>query len=160
MTDAFDTDLASLYREVIIEHGRKPRNFGPLSDATQHVEALNPLCGDQLDIELRIVDGRVDGIAFTGSGCAISQASASLMTEAIKDRDTAEARDLFDRVHAMLTGNAAQAGDPEALGKLAALQGVSEFPTRVKCASLAWQALRSALDDDAAAGVEPVVSTE
>jgi len=160
MSDAFDTDLASLYREVIVEHGRKPRNFGELDDATRHVEGINPLCGDQLDISLRIVDGRIEGIAFTGSGCAISQASASLMTEAIKDRDTAEARDLFDRVHAMLTGNAARAGDPEALGKLAALQGVSEFPTRVKCASLAWQALRSALDDDAAEGVEPVVSTE
>ena len=160
MSDAFDTDLASLYREVIIEHGRKPRNFGPLEDATRHVEAINPLCGDQLDISLRIVDGRVDGIVFTGSGCAISQASASLMTEAIKDRGTAEARDLFERVHTMLTGTTVKPGDPDALGKLAALQGVSEFPTRVKCASLAWQALRSALDDDAAAGVEPVVSTE
>ena len=160
MTDAFDTDLASLYREVIIEHGRKPRNFGPLAGATQHVEALNPLCGDQLDISLRIVDGQIEGIAFTGSGCAISQASASLMTEAIKDRDTDTARDLFGRVHAMLTGGEPASGDPEGLGKLAALQGVSEFPTRVKCASLAWQALRSALDDDAAEGVEPVVSTE
>lgn len=160
MNDAFDTDLASLYREVIVEHGRKPRNFGDLPDATRHVEGLNPLCGDQLDISLRIVDGQIEGIAFTGSGCAISQASASLMTEAIKNIGTDDARDLFDRVHAMLTGGEVRSGDPEALGKLAALQGVSEFPTRVKCASLAWQALRSALDDDAADGVEPVVSTE
>ncbi len=156
----FDGDLAGLYREVIVEHGRKPRNFGELEGANRHVAGVNPLCGDQLDIALRIEDGTVTDVAFTGSGCAISQASASLMTEAIKGRDTDDVRDLFTRVHAMLTGDEATAGDVSTLGKLAALSGVSEFPARVKCASLSWQALRQALDDDASGAVDVSVSTE
>ncbi len=151
-----DPDLAELYREVIVEHGRKPRNFGELPDATCKVEGRNPLCGDQLDIELRIVDGRIEGIAFTGSGCAISQASASLMTEAVKTLSTDDARKLFDQVHAMLTSASDdQSVDPGELGKLAALSGVNRFPTRVKCASLAWQALRQVLDE---ASGEPAVA--
>jgi nitrogen fixation NifU-like protein len=157
VTGGFDDDLASLYREVIVEHGRKPRNFGPLEGANRHVEGVNPLCGDQLDIALRIVDGTIEDVAFTGSGCAISQASASLMTEAIKGRDAEDVRALFSRVHAMFTGDEATAGDVTTLGKLAALSGVSAYPARVKCASLSWQALRRALDDDSA---DVPVSTE
>jgi nitrogen fixation NifU-like protein len=142
-------DLAELYREVIVEHGRKPRNFGELADANRHVEGQNPLCGDHLEIALRVDGDTIADIAFTGSGCAISQASASLMTEAVKHASVADARTLFDNVHAMLVGAAGgdAAVDPAALGKLAALSGVSRFPTRVKCAALAWQALRQVLDD-------------
>lgn len=158
MSGGHDSDLANLYREVIVEHGRKPRNFGELPDANRHVDGVNPLCGDQLQIALRIEDDRITDVAFTGSGCAISQASASLMTEAIKGKDLPAVRELFSRVHAMLVGNTEDAGEPTELGKLAALSGVSEFPTRVKCATLSWQALKSVLDDDARA--EAVVSTE
>ncbi|MBS1849047.1 MAG: SUF system NifU family Fe-S cluster assembly protein [Actinobacteria bacterium] len=144
------TDLAELYREVIVEHGRHPRNFGELADANRRIEGQNPLCGDHLEIALRVDDGVIVGIAFTGSGCAISQASASLMTEAVTNTSLADARGLFDRVHAMLTtaGGDGEPVDPAELGKLAALGGVSKFPTRVKCASLAWQALRQVIDDD------------
>ncbi len=142
-------DLAELYREVIVEHGRKPRNFGELADANRQVEGQNPLCGDHLEIALRIEDDTITDIGFTGSGCAISQASASLMTEAVKSVTVTEARDLFDRVHAMLLGTNGDAADidPTELGKLGALSGVNQFPTRVKCATLAWQALRQVLDD-------------
>ncbi len=148
-------DLAELYREVIVEHGRKPRNFGELVDANRHVEGQNPLCGDHLEIALRVDGDTISDIAFTGSGCAISQASASLMTEAVKHSSVDDARELFDRVHAMLVGAAGgDAGtDVTDLGKLAALSGVSRFPTRVKCAALAWQALRQVLDDAEAATV-------
>lgn len=154
-----DSDLANLYREVIVEHGRKPRNFGALPDANRHVEGVNPLCGDQLQIALRIENDQIVSVAFTGSGCAISQASASLMTEAIKGKDLATVRALFGRVHAMLTGDDDTAGDVSELGKLAALSGVSEFPTRVKCATLSWQALKSVLDEDLERA-DAVVSTE
>lgn len=149
------TDLAELYREVIVEHGRKPRNFGELADANRHIEGQNPLCGDHLEIALRVEDDTIADIAFTGSGCAISQASASLMTEAVKHTKVADARALFDQVHAMLIGstNGEVDLDVSGLGKLAALSGVSRFPTRVKCAALAWQALRQILDDDDAATV-------
>jgi nitrogen fixation NifU-like protein len=142
-------DLAELYREVIVDHGRKPRNFGELADANRHVEGQNPLCGDHLEIALRVEGDSIEDIAFTGSGCAISQASASLMTLAVKHTSVADARALFEQVHAMLIGAAAGNGDSEVpdLGKLAALSGVSQFPTRVKCAALAWQALRQVLDD-------------
>lgn len=158
-------DLAELYREVIVEHGRKPRNHGVLADANRHIEGQNPLCGDHLEISLRIDDDTITDIAFTGNGCAISQASASLMTEAVKHASVTDARALFDRVHAMLTASAgngdagAAAVDPTELGKLAALSGVSQFPTRVKCASLAWQALRQVLDDPDTVAPAPV-STE
>lgn len=143
-------DLAELYREVIVDHGRRPRNFGDLTGANRRIEGQNPLCGDHLEIAVRLDDDRIADIAFTGSGCAISQASASLMTEAVKGITVADARSMFDKVHAMLIGAAdGDTGpvDPTELGKLAALGGVSQFPTRVKCASLAWQALRQILDD-------------
>ncbi len=147
MSDAFGGDLATLYREVIVDHGRRPRNHGHLADPTASADGINPLCGDELHIELDVRDGMVHDVAFTGQGCAISQASASLMTEALKGRPLADAQALFERVHAMLVAPPGTA-DTDGLGKLAALSGVSEFPTRVKCASLAWQAVRAALDAD------------
>ncbi len=142
------SDLADLYQEVIIDHGRRPRNFRELEGATRTVEGVNPLCGDQLTLYVKLADGRIADVAFQGTGCAISQASASLMTAALKGKTEDEALALFGRVHAMLTeGPNGEAGSPE-LGKLAVLSGVWEFPTRVKCATLAWNALRSALESE------------
>ena len=139
--------IASLYQEMIIDHARSPRNFRELEGATRTVEAVNPLCGDQLTLSVQLTDGVIADIAFTGKGCAISQASASLMTMAVKGLQQDEALTLFTRVHTMLTtksdGEASLAG----VGKLAVLSGVWEYPTRVKCATLAWQALRNALGD-------------
>ena len=146
-------ELRDLYQEVIIDHGRHPRNFRELKDATHTAEGFNPLCGDQLRVYLKLVDGVIADIAFQGSGCVISQASASLLTQAVKGQKPEQALALFDRVHALLTeGPNAQL--PPELGKLAVLAGVWEFPVRVKCATLAWHTLRSAL-----AG-QPQVSTE
>ena len=142
------SDLRDLYQEVIIDHGRRPRNFREIEDATRTVEGVNPLCGDQLTLYVKLADGQIEDIAFQGTGCAISQASASLMTAALKGKTQDEALALFGRVHAMLTeGPNGEAGPPE-LGKLTVLSGVWEFPTRVKCATLAWNALRSALESE------------
>jgi nitrogen fixation NifU-like protein len=146
-------DLKELYRDVILDHNRHPRNFGPLAAASHHAEGNNPLCGDRLSLSLRLDGDRIEEIRFEGSGCAISTASASLMTEAVKGKDRSSVRQLFERVHALLTQPDA-APDP-ALGKLAALSGVREFPVRVKCASLCWHTLNAALSSNAAA-----VSTE
>jgi nitrogen fixation NifU-like protein len=147
-------DLKELYRDVILDHNRRPRNFGPLEGASTRAEGNNPLCGDQLLLAVRLDGERIADIRFEGHGCAISTASASLMTEAVKGRDRAGARQLFDRVHALLTQPDA-APDPS-LGKLAALSGVREFPARVKCASLCWHTLNAALASESAA----TVSTE
>ncbi len=149
-------DIKDLYRDVILDHNRRPRNFGPLEPADVSVEGFNPLCGDHLTLRLRMADGKIEDIRFDGHGCAISTASASLMTEAVKGLTRAQALALFDRVHRLLTDEAAGHED---LGKLAALSGVREFPARVKCASLCWHTLASALHS-AAAGVLPAVSTE
>lgn len=164
--DPVDGGLSALYRDVIVDHGRQPRNFGSLAAPTTSAEGVNPLCGDELHIELEIHDGNIVDLAFTGHGCAISQASASLMTEALKGLPLGEAEKLFQRVHEMLTG-APGTADITELGKLAVLSGVSQFPTRVKCASLAWQAVHAALaadetdkPDDAGASGAPRVSTE
>ena len=144
---AVSDGIASLYQEMIIDHARSPRNFRELEGATRTVEAVNPLCGDQLTLSVQLTDGVIADIAFTGAGCAISQASASLMTMAVKGLQQDEALTLFTRVHTMLTtkpdGEASLAG----VGKLAVLSGVWEYPTRVKCATLSWQALRNALGD-------------
>lgn len=147
-------DLGDLYQEVIIDHGRHPRNFRELEGATGTAEGFNPLCGDELTLYVKLVDGRIVDIAFQGAGCAISQASASLMTTALKGKSQDEALALFGRVHALLTEGPGQV-PPAELGKLAVLSGVWEFPTRVKCATLAWHTLRNALE----ANSEPV-STE
>jgi nitrogen fixation protein NifU and related proteins len=149
-------DIKDLYRDVILDHNRRPRNFGPLEPADVSVEGFNPLCGDRLTLRLRMAGGKIEDIRFDGRGCAISTASASLMTEAVKGLSQAKALDLFDRVHRLLTEEAAS---PDDLGKLAALSGVREFPARVKCASLCWHTLASALHSPAA-GVLPAVSTE
>ena len=149
-------DINDLYRDVILDHNRQPRNFGTLEPADASVEGFNPLCGDRLTLRLRMADGKIADIRFDGQGCAISTASASLMTEAVKGLTRAQALELFDRVHRLLTDDAAGAED---LGKLAALSGVREFPARVKCASLCWHTLASALHSPAAGNL-PAVSTE
>jgi nitrogen fixation NifU-like protein len=136
-------DLKDLYRDVIIDHNRNPRNFGRLEPADAHAEGFNPLCGDRLDLYVALDGDRIRDLRFEGKGCAISVASASLMTEALKGRTRADAQRYFDAVHGLLTrADYAPAID---LGKLAALSGVREFPVRVKCASLCWHTLNAAL---------------
>ncbi len=150
-------ELNDLYRDVILDHNRRPRNFGGLDSADASVEGFNPMCGDHLTLRLKMRDDTISDIRFEGQGCAISTASASLMTEAVKGKSRAAALELFDRVHRLLTDDAAPAA--EDLGKLAALSGVREYPARVKCASLCWHTLASALK---AADLKslPAVSTE
>ena len=136
-------ELNDLYRDVILDHNRRPRNFGVLESADASVEGFNPMCGDRLTVRLKMDDDKISDIRFEGQGCAISTASASLMTEAVKGRTRAEALRLFERIHELLTDDAAPPADE--LGKLAALSGVREYPARVKCASLCWHTLASAL---------------
>jgi nitrogen fixation protein NifU and related proteins len=149
-------DLTELYREVILDHNRHPRNFGRLDPADAQADGHNPLCGDRLTITLRRDGERVSDLKFEGNGCAISMASASLMTEAVKGHTRAEIDALFRHMHAVLTGAPAPTPAPD-LGKLAALSGVREFPVRVKCASLCWHTLNAALAESDAA---TPVSTE
>ena len=141
-------DLKDLYRDVILDHNRSPRNFGVLSAADAAAEGFNPLCGDRLSLCLKFDGERISDAKFEGKGCAISTASASMMTEAIKGTTKAQAVALFERIHQLLTDDAAPAAQD--LGKLAALSGVREFPARVKCASLCWHTLISALQSKAA----------
>ena len=151
-------ELKELYRDVILDHNRHPRNFGRLEDGgagaeVRHADGHNPLCGDRLSVFVRLEGERVADIRFEGKGCAISTASASLMTEAVKGKDRSAIRELFNKVHALLTR---PGSEPDgALGKLAALSGVREFPARVKCASLCWHTLNAALEHGAA-----TISTE
>jgi nitrogen fixation NifU-like protein len=145
------SDLTDLYQEVILDHNRRPRNFGALPDATRTANGHNPLCGDRLTLYVRLDGDRIDGISFEGSGCAISKASASLMTEAVKGRQVGDAIALFDRFHQVVTTPVDQPVDDASVGKLAALAGVREFPVRVKCASLAWHTLKAALEGTAEA---------
>ena len=143
------SELTDLYQELILDHNRRPRNYGALPDADHTAKGYNPLCGDKLTIYAKLDGDRISGLSFEGSGCAISKASASLLTEAVKGRTVEEAGALFGRVHAMLTapmGKDAPDADLESMGKLAALSGVREFPVRVKCASLAWHTLKAALE--------------
>ena len=142
-------NLDALYQELILEHNRRPRNYRVMEDADRVVEGHNPLCGDALTLWLKLEGNRVTDASFQGSGCAISRASASLMTEAVKGKTRTEAEALFERFHNLVTGKLDVEADPEAkkaLGSLRALGGVSRFPIRVKCASMAWHALRSALN--------------
>jgi nitrogen fixation NifU-like protein len=150
------SDLTDLYQEVILDHHRAPRNYGTLGDANRHARGHNPLCGDRLTLALRIAGDRIDDVRFEGAGCAISRASASMMTEAVKGQPVSAAEALFDRFHAMVTAPPDAPVDEEGMGKLASLAGVRAFPVRVKCASLAWHTLKAAL---ASAAPEPV-STE
>jgi nitrogen fixation protein NifU and related proteins len=147
--------LTELYREVILDHNRQPRNFGRLDPHDAEARGHNPLCGDQLTVTLRREGDRIADLRFEGNGCAISMASASMMTEAVKGKDCVAARDLAKRIHALLTQDDASS---EGLGKLAALSGVREFPARVKCASLCWHTLSAALAQSEVTA--PTVSTE
>jgi nitrogen fixation protein NifU and related proteins len=149
------SDLRELYQEVILDHNKRPRNFRTLESANRKADGFNPLCGDKLTIYLRIEDDRIEDVGFVGSGCAISKASASLMTDSIKGKTLDEAAQLFERFHALVTSPPDVEPDVEGLGKLLVFAGVREFPVRVKCASLAWHTLRAAVD----ARPEPV-STE
>jgi nitrogen fixation protein NifU and related proteins len=136
------SDLNDLYQETIVDHSKRPRNKGALAHATHRAEGYNPLCGDRVTIQLNLEDGRISGLGFEGSGCAISTASASLLTETLRGKTPAEAEQTFDKFHDMLT----QEGlPPSDLGKLAVFSGVRQYPMRVKCATLAWHTLRAAL---------------
>jgi nitrogen fixation NifU-like protein len=148
------SELSDLYQEVILDHGKRPRNFGPLPGATARAEGLNPLCGDHLEVELAVEGGVVREARFTGTGCAISKASASVMTGLVKGKTAAEIEALFNVFHALVTAGPGAHPDLEGLGKLAVFGGVHEFPTRVKCASLAWHTLRSALKGGGSATTE------
>ena len=139
------SELRALYQEIILEHNKKPRNFRKLDDATRTLEGYNPLCGDHYTLYLKIENDMVVDISFEGAGCAISKASASVMTTMLKGKSKDEAQGLFETFHKLVTGELTDISF-ETLGKLAAFAGVSEFPARVKCASLAWHTMRSALD--------------
>ncbi len=146
-------DLDALYQELILEHNRKPRNFHAMEHATREVSGRNPLCGDELTLWLKLDGDRVEDISFVtpaGKGCAISKASASLMTAAVKGKTRTEALALFEKFHALVTGHLTDEAERRSLGSLQALGGVAKFPIRVKCASLAWHALKSALEGDQA----------
>ena len=147
-------NLEALYQEVILDHNRKPRNFREIENADRRIEGRNPLCGDQVTLWVKLDGDRVADVSFKGTGCAISKSSASLMTSAVKGKTVAETRELFERFHDMITGKMTEA-DRGTMGSLAALGGVSKFPLRVKCASLSWHALRTALE-----GTGSEVSTE
>lgn len=141
------SELRELYQEVILDHNKKPRNFRVLEDADHLAEGHNPLCGDNVTVYLQMEGDVIKDIAFQGSGCAISKASASLMTTELKGKTQAEAETIFQRFHDLVTGQNEGAQDDEALGKLAVFSGVREYPARVKCASLAWHTLHSALEE-------------
>ena len=153
MSDDPIGSLGELYQEVILDHYRKPRNFGTLAGADRKAEGHNPLCGDRVVVQVRMNGDAIGDVRFQGQGCALSTASASMMTEAVRGKTRAEAVAMFEKFHALVTGggNGAAAG----LGKLEAFGGVSEFPLRVKCASLAWHTLKAAL-----AGQSETISTE
>jgi nitrogen fixation NifU-like protein len=140
------TDLNDLYQEVILDHNRRPRNFHAIADATHRAEGYNPLCGDRLTLYMKVDGDVITDVAFEGAGCAISKASASMMTDVLKGRSLGEARALFDRFHRMVT--APPEATVEDLGKLSALAGVREFPIRIKCASLAWHTFKAALEHE------------
>lgn|SRR5690606_6771199 len=140
-------DLRELYQATILEHNKRPRNFGKLDHATHEADGHNPLCGDSLTLYARVgADGRIEAVSFEGSGCAISKASASLMTEQMKGRTVAEFEAQFARFHELVTAPPGAEPPLEGLGKLAVFSGVREYPARVKCATLAWHALRAALE--------------
>ena len=147
----------ALYQELILEHNRKPRNFREIPNADRTVEGRNPLCGDSLKLWVKLDDDRIADVSFMGSGCAISKASASLMTGAVKGKSRDEAEAIFDRFHRLVTGTLPES-ERESLGSLRALGGVARFPLRVKCASLAWHALHAALQSKS--DEVPVVSTD
>ena len=145
-------DLKDLYRDVILDHNRQPRNFGRLDPSDAQAEGHNPLCGDRLSVFVRLNGDRIEDVHFEGKGCAISTASASLMTEAVKGKSRAAVDEIFERVHTLLTSQ--DAPPSQDLGKLAALSGVREYPARVKCATLCWHTLNAALQNGATVTTE------
>jgi nitrogen fixation NifU-like protein len=149
------SELRELYQSVILDHNRKPRNARVPEGANRHADGDNPLCGDKLSVHVTLEDGVVADVGFVGEGCAISTASASLMTEAVKGRSAEQVERLFDRFHALVTGSSGSEGEVDELGKLRVFAGVREFPMRVKCATLGWHTLRAALE-----GASATVSTE
>ena len=146
------SELTDLYQEVILDHNRRPRNFRTIASPSHHAEGYNPLCGDRLNLYVQVNGDTITDVAFEGSGCAISKASASLMTDALKGKTVSEANSLFERFHRVVTTPPDQ--PVEDLGKLSVLAGVREFPVRVKCASLAWHTLKAALDRKAITSTE------
>lgn len=148
-------DLQDLYQDIIMDHNRRPRNFGPVDQPTHKKEGYNPLCGDQIEIELKILDGIVVDVGFTGVGCAISKSSASMMTEEIKGKELEVVESMFEQFRRMITVNDQMDLDADLLGDLEILQGVSRYPARIKCATLAWHTLHSAIEGD-----EDTVTTE
>lgn len=144
-----------LYQQIILEHNRKPRNFGPMDDATHLAEGMNPVCGDHYTVYLQLdEDRRISEISFAGIGCAISKASASMMTQALAGKTEKEARSLFSEFHSLVVGELKPENEEHSLGKLAVFSGIWKYPSRVKCAALCWHAMNSALDN------VKVVSTE
>ncbi len=148
-------ELDDLYQEVILDHNRSPRNFRAMENANRKAQGYNPLCGDQMTVYLKLEDGVIQDISFQGSGCAISKASASLMTAELKGKTESQAQQLFESVHKMLTGERGAQERGRAVGKLEILSGVCKFPARVKCASLAWHTVNSALQNE-----KKIASTE
>lgn len=140
-------DLRELYQEVILDHSKHPKNYHKMDDATHVAEGFNPLCGDHFNLYLKVEDGIIKDISFEGAGCAISKASASIMTSIIKGKTLTDAEKIFQNFHAFVTGKVDKNFDPNSLGKLAVFSGVSEYPVRVKCATLAWHTLLNALKD-------------
>ncbi len=153
------SDLRDLYQEVILDHNKSPRNFRAIEHADRHAHGDNPLCGDVVDVYAEVEGGRITDLAFQGSGCAISQASASLMTDVVKGKSVSDARHLVERFRALLTEEDGDGAAPEELGKLAVFTGVKDYPMRVKCATLAWHTLAAALDRESEA-VEAVTTEE
>jgi nitrogen fixation NifU-like protein len=148
------SELSELYQQVILDHNKKPRNFRRLTDATQTADGYNPLCGDQLTVDLRVAGDRIEEAAFEGSGCAISKAAASMMTQTLKGKTREEAEALFREFHAMVTGELDEAATPNQLGRLTIFAGVRDYPARVKCASLSWHTMRAALEGQETATTE------
>jgi len=143
-----DNELRELYQQVILDHNKSPRNFKKLETANHYAEGYNPLCGDRIDVYVKLADNKIEDISFQGSGCAISKASASLMSSMVKGKTIEDADELFEKFHHLITGKMDEEVDTDEIGKLAVFAGVREFPSRVKCASLAWHTLISALKEE------------
>ena len=141
------SELSELYQQVILDHNKKPRNFHKLENANRRAEGYNPLCGDHLNVYLHIEGDQVQDVSFEGSGCAISKASASMMTQAVKGKSKQEAEALFNEFHRMATGELDEENEPNQLGKLKIFAGVRDFPARVKCATLSWHTMHAALNE-------------
>jgi nitrogen fixation NifU-like protein len=157
------SELSELYQQVILDHNKKPRNFKKLADANRMAEGVNPLCGDQLTVYMQLEDDVVKDVSFEGSGCAISKASASMMTQSVKGKTRAEAETLFTEFHRMVLGELDEEAMPNNLGRLTIFAGVREFPARVKCASLSWHTMHAALNGEGATTTEnlgPDITTE